>query len=114
MTARFTRRELLRRGAGLAGAAVAAAALPPLRMELRDLVVGPRNPAAEAAQSALGRWVAKASLPFVRTEVSVAALGGKMYLLGGYAHGRVDQPFNQEYDTAGDRRRDLAPLPPGL
>ncbi|MDR7518433.1 MAG: hypothetical protein QN123_02535, partial [Armatimonadota bacterium] len=69
----------------------------------------PRHPASETVGAAAaappagrGRWVVKAALPCARTEVSVGALDGKAYVLGGYAAGRVDQPFNQVYDPASD------------
>jgi N-acetylneuraminic acid mutarotase len=121
MTDRVSRRDLLRHGAGPAGAALTTGMMSPLLARIRgvgaDLAdpVGPvRDAVAEAAQSALGRWSPRAPLPFARTEVSVATLGRKMYLLGGYAQGRADQPFNQEYDPAADRWRDLASMPRGL
>jgi N-acetylneuraminic acid mutarotase len=70
--------------------------------------------AAPAGAAGPGRWVAKASLPFPRTEVSAAGLDGRVYLIGGYAHGRVDQPFNQVYDPVTNMWRDLAPMPRGV
>lgn len=93
---RFTRRAFLVRATGAALACV----------------LQPR-PWASAAEAG-GRWVRRASLPFPRTEVSVAALDGKVYVVAGYAHGRVDQPFNQVYDPGTDTWRDLAPMPRGL
>ncbi|MCL6498570.1 MAG: galactose oxidase, partial [Firmicutes bacterium] len=44
----------------------------------------------------------------------MAAVEGRVYVVAGYAHGRVDQPYNQVYDPATDSWRDLAPLPRGL
>ena len=53
-------------------------------------------PAAAAAfvavamvQPGAGRWSEKAPLPTAMAEVGVAALGGKVYVLGGTAQGRV-------------------------
>lgn len=48
------------------------------------------------------------------SEVGVAALNGKIYVLGGSTPDRVDQPLNQEYDPATDRWRERAPWPRGL
>jgi len=61
-----------------------------------------------------GRWVTKAPLPVGRTEVSVAELDGKIYLLGGYVLGSVTSNLNQVYDPATDTWRDLRPMPIGL
>ncbi len=74
-----------------------------------------RTPAANAAApSGRGRWLTKEPLSLARAEVGVATTGGKVYVLGGYAGGRVDQPFNQEYDAASNTWRDRAPMPRGL
>lgn len=69
---------------------------------------------AAAAASGPGRWIARAPLPIARADVGVAAVNGRIYILGGHAGGRVDQPFNQEYDPASDTWRDRAPMPRGL
>lgn len=61
-----------------------------------------------------GRWSNRAPLPLPRTEISLAELDGKLYVLGGYAEGRVDQPINQVYDPVTDAWRTLAPMPRGL
>ncbi len=61
-----------------------------------------------------GRWVNKAPLPVARTEVSVAELDGKLYLLGGYVLGSVTSNLNQVYDPATDAWRDLRPMVIGL
>ena len=60
-----------------------------------------------------GRWSAKAKLPTAMAEVGVAALGGKIYVLGGTAQGRFNSPLNEEYDPATDSWRERAPLPKG-
>ncbi len=45
-----------------------------------------------------GSWHYLAPLPHARSEVAVAEANGKLYVLGGYADGFVDQPVNEEYD----------------
>src|SRR5580658_10434149 len=71
---------------------------------------GPETPALEGA----GRWHYLAPLPHARGEVAVAEAGGKIYVLGGYADGFVDQPLNEEYDPATNTWRGRAPMPRGL
>ncbi len=66
---------------------------------------------ANAAPSGRGRWLTKEPLPLARAEVGVATVNGKVYVLGGYANGRVDQPFNHEYDPASNTWRDRARCP---
>src|SRR5438128_921607 len=61
-----------------------------------------------------GKWSEKARLPEPRGEVAVASVNGKIYVLGGSARGRDDQPLNEEYDPATDRWRERAPMPRGL
>jgi N-acetylneuraminic acid mutarotase len=58
-----------------------------------------------------GSWSSKATLPVKLSEVTVAAAGGKVYVLGGTTPDGVDQRLNQEYDPAMDRWRERAPLP---
>ena len=58
----------------------------------------------------MGAWTTKAGLPTARSEVGVAEAGGKVYVVGGYANGRVDQPLNQEYDPASNTWRQRAPM----
>lgn len=60
-----------------------------------------------------GAWITKAGLIHSRSEVAVGEVGGKMYVLGGYADGNVAQPLNEEYDPATDQWRERAPLPRG-
>src|SRR5919198_3048593 len=57
-----------------------------------------------------GRWVARAPIPTPRSEVGVAALGGRVYVVGGFGGTSV----NEEYDPATDRWRARAPLPRGV
>ena len=58
-----------------------------------------------------GRWSTKAPLLTSRAEVGVAALDGKIYVLGGEGLGKSASQLNQEYDPATDRWRNGAPLP---
>ncbi len=90
---RISRREFLQQTATVAwtaGLGLLAAALP------RHVFVATAQaaPSTGVGQTGRGRWIAKAPLPFARTEVSVAGLNGKVYVLAGYAFDRVDQPFN--------------------
>ncbi len=75
----------------------------------------------------VGAWTAATPLTVARSEVSVAAIGGTIYVVGGYAAagpnpraldstGRVDvdEPLVQAYDTLTRRWSDRAPLPRGL
>jgi len=99
---KVARREILARGPAYAWATAAALA-------------GLGRPGAtSAAAPNKGRWLTKAALPFGRAEVGVALVNGRLYVVGGYANGRVDQPFNQEYDPISNTWRDRAPLPRGL
>lgn len=61
-----------------------------------------------------GHWTAKAPLPTAMAEVGVAALDGKVYVLGGTAQGRWDSPLNEQYDPASDAWHERAPMPKGL
>jgi N-acetylneuraminic acid mutarotase len=61
-----------------------------------------------------GRWGSRASLPIARGEVAVAEVGGRIYVLGGYANGFADQPLNEEYDPATNSWSERAPMPRGL
>jgi len=62
-------------------------------------------------QTPSGTWTQKASMPAVRGEVAAAAVGGKLFALGGGVAGKA-VPRNEEYDPATDRWRQRAPLPP--
>ncbi|HEY7662663.1 MAG TPA: kelch repeat-containing protein, partial [Xanthobacteraceae bacterium] len=65
---------------------------------------------AALAQSPGGSWVQKTPMPAVRGEVAAAAVGGKLYALGGSVAGKA-VARNEEYDPATDRWRERAPLP---
>jgi N-acetylneuraminic acid mutarotase len=67
-----------------------------------------------AVPGGAGHWTAKAPLPTAMAEVGVAAVGDKVYVLGGTAAGRYDSPLNEEYDPARDQWHERAPMPQGL
>ena len=70
------------------------------------------SPAPKAADQ--GRWIERAALPLPRSEMAWAVgHGGTMHLVGGYGAQRVDRPYHQIYDAAGDAWTDAAPLPLG-
>ena len=75
--------------------------------------VGISGPEAPPLQGA-GQWHYRAPLPHARGGVAVAEAGGRVYVLGGYADGFVDQPLNEEYDPAANLWRIRAPMPRGL
>jgi N-acetylneuraminic acid mutarotase len=60
-----------------------------------------------------GVWSKVGETTTERTEVGVATLNGKIYVVGGEAFGRQDSPLFQEFDPATGRWRDLAPMPKG-
>jgi Kelch motif len=70
--------------------------------------VGVAGPPRSQSTKLQGSWSRRAPLPTKRAEVAVAALDGKVYVLGGTAPA---SQLNQEYDPAADRWRDRAPLP---
>src|SRR5437773_669272 len=70
--------------------------------------------AAVGAQSK-GEWIAKAPALLNRTEVAVAAVRGKVYVVGGFKQSLpFITPAVEEYDPATDTWRERAPLPGGL
>src|SRR6202521_1808182 len=66
-----------------------------------------------AAQGASGTWTQKAPLPTARSEVSVAAANGKIYVMGGGIN-RVAVPHVEEYDPATDKWAARLPMLRGL
>jgi N-acetylneuraminic acid mutarotase len=60
-----------------------------------------------------GSWTMKAPIPMARNEVALAAIGGKVHVIGGSVKG-VAGTYHDEYDPATDRWRTRAPLPHGL
>ncbi len=73
--------------------------------------ISPTDP--YSAGPGMGAWITKAGLIHSRSEVAVGEVGGKMYVLGGYADGNVAQPFDEEYDPKTDTWRERASLPRG-
>lgn len=65
---------------------------------------------AAQAQTPSGTWTQKASMPAIRGEVAAAAVGDKLFALGGNLAGKA-MPRNEEYDPVGDRWQARAPLP---
>jgi N-acetylneuraminic acid mutarotase len=68
------------------------------------LTIAPAAPAA-------GSWGRRAGLPLANSEMSVAALEGKIYVIGGYPASRVTSDAVQVYDAAADTWTMAAPLP---
>ena len=66
-----------------------------------------------ASAHAQGSWTMKAPIPLARNEVALAAVGGKVHVIGGGIKG-VAGTYHDEYDPATDRWRTRAPLPYGL
>src|SRR5258708_35111456 len=62
---------------------------------------------------AKGTWTQKAPMITARSEVSLAEVGGKIYVLGGGING-TSVPPNEEYDIATDKWRVRYPMPRGL
>src|SRR5690349_6088152 len=60
-----------------------------------------------------GAWTTKHPLDAPRNEVQLAAVGGKLYVIGGAVGGNA-VPEIDEYDPATDRWRNRAPMPKGL
>src|SRR4030095_10147530 len=68
---------------------------------------------ATAHAQAQGSWTMKAPVPLARNEVTLAAVGGKVHVIGGNIQ-NVAGTYHDEYDPATDRWRSRAPLPNGL
>ncbi|MCP9447094.1 MAG: hypothetical protein NNA22_05935 [Nitrospira sp.] len=76
---------------------------------------------ASQSESDRGAWRSAAPMPAKRTEVAVAALGGKIYVVGGFEKPSLGNVMNlsitptvEVYDPATDRWTAKAPLPVGL
>ena len=76
---------------------------------------------AEDPSSESGVWKSMTPAPIARTEVAAAAVGKKIYLLGGFSEPTVSNMKDlsimtlvEEYDTVTDRWSSKAPLPQGL
>ena len=68
---------------------------------------------AMAQSPAEGIWTEKKPLPTARNEVALAAVGGRLYVIGGGIGGNA-VPLVDEYDPATDSWRARAPMPKGL
>src|SRR6266851_6999393 len=62
------------------------------------------------SQAPPGAWTQRASMPAVRGEVAAAAVGDRLFALGGGVAGKA-VARNEEYDPAADRWQERAPLP---
>ena len=62
-------------------------------------------------QTAPGRWVEVASLPAPRQEVAVAALGGRVWVIGGFGSTAEPVATVETYDPATNVWETRAPLP---
>src|SRR5919197_63621 len=91
----LTRAALVACALALAGAACDAGQGPPERVTPTSL------------SSDSGQWASRAPIPTPRSEVGVAALGDRVYVVGGFGGTTV----NEEYDPAGDSWRERAPMP---
>src|SRR5690349_15958533 len=65
------------------------------------------------AQNSNGHWTTKKPLPAPRNEVALAAVGGKIYVVGGSVGGEA-VPLINEYDPPSDGWRVMAAMPKGL
>jgi len=72
-------------------------------------------PADSQSGTPAGVWSTTAALPAAHSEVGVAAVNGKIYIVGGTVDiGSMALPLNEEYDPASNRARERAPLPQPL
>jgi N-acetylneuraminic acid mutarotase len=67
--------------------------------------------AALGAHAQGGPWTVRATLPYERAEIAVAALNGKIYVISGQSRGVDANRFTQEYDPATGNWRELAFMP---
>lgn len=82
---------------------------------LVTLFVAVSVPAGSQSGALPGVWSTKAPLPAAHSEVGVAAINGKIYVVGGTIDiGSMSLPLNEEYDPASNRARERAPLPQPL
>src|SRR5262245_59994148 len=64
-----------------------------------------------AAQPEAGPWEMRAPLPAPRSEIAVAELGGRIYVIGGYPAGRIPSNVVQVYDPVTDTWEYGPPVP---
>jgi N-acetylneuraminic acid mutarotase len=85
----------------------------------RDALEAP-NPSAISGTNSqeffrvISRWSTRSNLLEANSEMAVAELNGKIYVLGGYPASRVTQRTVQVYDVAQNRWSFTTPLPLGL
>jgi N-acetylneuraminic acid mutarotase len=72
--------------------------------------IGAALAASTSGAQAQGSWTMKAPVPASLNEVSIAAVGGKIHLIGGSVLGFTG-PYHLEYDPATDKWSGRAPLP---
>src|SRR5262245_53614018 len=66
-----------------------------------------------AAHAKGGPWTTKTPYPAAINEVALAAVGGKVHVIGGSVLG-IAGPYHQQYDPATDKWQARAHLPKGL
>src|SRR5262245_1958790 len=66
-----------------------------------------------SAAQAQGTWTTKAPVPARINEVTLAAVGGKLHVMGGSVL-QFTGPYHVQYDPAADSWRPRAPLPRSL
>ena len=76
-------------------------------------VIGAGMSIATSAAQAQGSWTTKAPVPARLNEVTLAAVGGKLHVMGGSVLGFTG-PYHVQYDPANDSWRVRAPLPRAL
>ena len=84
-----------------------------LGTSLRLAAIGAVMAAVATAANAQGSWTKKAPMAAALNEVALAAVGGKIHVIGGSVLG-VAGPYHQEYDVAKDTWRGRTMLPRGL
>ena len=82
--------------------------LKSLQFALVCVALGALTPAAPAQEQ--GSWVMKAPVPAALAEVTVAAVNGKIHVIGGSVLGFTG-PYHLQYDPAADKWSPLAPFP---
>lgn len=68
-----------------------------------------RTPQGGQLRPGQGRWVTRAPIPTPRSEVAVAEVNGKIYVLGGFSS--KGEQIHEEYDPVTDSWRSRASLP---
>ena len=58
-----------------------------------------------------GTWTSVGSMPYERSEITLAAAGGKFYVIGGQMRGVNANSLNQEYDPVNKTWREAALVP---